>query len=123
MFSIVIPTYNRRPFLQRAFSSILQQTFENWELILVDDGSTDGTEEWIHKFIEAITPPVSTKIRYIKTSNNGVSKARNLGVSLASKPWIAFLDSDDQWLPHKLQTQDQFIKQHPNYSIVHGNES
>ena len=87
--SVIIPTYNRKHTLNRAIHSVLSQTFQPWEIIAVDDGSTDGTKEWLAKMYPAI--------RYIHQSNSGVSAARNVGIKTAQGDWLAFLDSDDEW--------------------------
>ena len=93
--SVVIPTFNRGHTLNRAIDSVLGQTLLPSEIIVIDDGSTDGTEELISKEYSSVS--------YIKTDNRGVSAARNLGMKAAKSDWFAFLDSDDQWLP---QTYD-----------------
>ncbi|MBD2454316.1 glycosyltransferase family 2 protein [Nostoc sp. FACHB-87] len=97
--SVIVPTFNRANFLSRAISSILQQTFSNFELIIVDDGSTDNTAEVVKEF----TDP---RIKFLPLGKNyGGSYARNQGIKAASTEFIAFLDSDDEWLPEKLELQ------------------
>jgi len=86
--SIIIPTYNREAFLLKAVNSVLSQTSQNWELIIVDDGSTDDTPHLVE-------PYLSNKIKYIKKRNEGAPSARNLGALKAKADYIAFLDSDD----------------------------
>lgn len=95
--SVIIPTYNRAGQVTAAVRSILGQTEPPAEIIVVDDGSTDGTEEALAPFME--------RIRYIRKPNGGASSARNLGVIMATGDWIAFLDSDDTWHPEKLARQ------------------
>ena len=95
--SVIIPTFNRKHTLKRAIDSVLKQTYNIFELIIVDDGSNDGTGEWISKKYP--------KIQYIYQSNSGVGSARNRGIHSSKGSWIAFLDSDDQWLPKKLEEQ------------------
>jgi glycosyltransferase involved in cell wall biosynthesis len=90
--SALIPTYNRRPYLFRAIDSILAQTMPVDEIIVVDDGSTDGT-------FEAIRSSYGTRVKALRQENRGVSAARRLAVEVARGEWIAFLDSDDEWLP------------------------
>ncbi|OCQ98938.1 family 2 glycosyl transferase [Nostoc sp. MBR 210] len=97
--SVIVPTFNRANFLPRAISSILQQTCTNFELIIVDDGSTDNTAEVVKEF----TDP---RIQFLSLGKNyGGSYARNQGIKAASTELIAFLDSDDEWLPEKLELQ------------------
>ena len=112
--SVVIPTYNRVCELKRALMSVYCQTHRPHEVIVVDDGSTDNTAELIaQEFTDA---------RYFFQSNKGVSRARNLGISQASGEWIAFLDSDDEWLPTKLAMQIAQLKTNPTMRICHTDE-
>ncbi|HXE65817.1 MAG TPA: glycosyltransferase family A protein [Rhodanobacteraceae bacterium] len=104
--SIVLSTYNRLPLLHRAVDSVIAQTFRDWELIVVDDGSTDGTRE----YLEAIEDP---RVRPIWLQHGGVTSARNAGLRLARGEWVAFHDSDDLWLPEKLEWQLQRVTAHP----------
>ena len=108
--SIVLPTYNRAYCLDRAVGSVLAQTFDDWELILVDDGSTDETPALRREFAQAL------RCRYsdVASSRLGASGARNLGVSKAKGEWIAFLDSDDVWLPEKLDLQLAALNANPD---------
>jgi glycosyltransferase involved in cell wall biosynthesis len=108
--SVVIPTYNRERFVIKAIDSVLDQTFTDYEIIVIDDGSSDGTR----KVLEAY----SDKIRYIYQKNSGVSSARNTGIGEAQGVWIAFLDSDDEWNEDYLSTQITQIKQFP-YAVAH----
>jgi len=105
--SIVIPTFNRQQVLSRAIQSVLSQRYLykrlDWELIVVDDGSTDSTEAWLKCEYPEIV--------YLKQKNLGVSAARNLGLERASGEWLALLDSDDEWLPHKLGEQFKLLEQ------------
>lgn len=96
--SVVIPTYNRRSHLLRAIESVRAQSVPVGEIIVVDDGSTDGTAE-------AVAGRFGTAVILIRTENGGVSAARNRGIAIAQGEWIAFLDSDDTWLPNKLELQ------------------
>ena len=96
--SIIIPTYNRAVMLMEAINSVLNQDYENWELIIVDNFSTDETDKLIGELSDV-------RIRYIKTPRTGsVAASRNLGISMATGNWVAFLDSDDLWAPTKLST-------------------
>jgi glycosyltransferase involved in cell wall biosynthesis len=101
--SVIIPTFNRAGRVIRAISSVLEQTFIDFEIIVVDDGSTDETEKTVARF--------NDRIKYIaQPANLGVSAARNTGIKNSSAPFIAFLDSDDHWLPEKLETQMRFFE-------------
>lgn len=113
--TVIIPTYNRLEYLKRSVNSVLNQTYKNFELIVVDDGSTDGSSE----FIISLNHP---HVKLIQQNNLGVSAARNAGIKVASFEWIAFLDSDDEWLPQKLKTQIDFINMNPHLEFVHSNE-
>ena len=115
MVSVVIPVHNRKELLLRAVGSVFEQTFREWELIVVDDGSTDGTRE-LTRGLEG------GRVRCFFQPRSGVSCARNLGVKAAQYPWIAFLDSDDYWLPGKLQGQLRALQENPQYDIVHTEE-
>ena len=115
MISVVIPTFNRANLLVRAIDSVLNQTIQDFEIIIVNDGSTDDTEEVISKL-------QSKKIDLITIENNGVSKARNVGILKARGEWIALLDSDDEWLPDKLEQQINFANKNPEIKIIHGEE-
>lgn len=97
--SVVIPTFNRAHVLGRAIESVLGQTYHDLELIVVDDGSVDDTEAIVGKITD-------TRLRYVRQpKNRGVSAARNRGIEEARGEWLAFLDSDDLWLPQKLERQ------------------
>jgi glycosyltransferase involved in cell wall biosynthesis len=115
--SVIIPTFNRRRMLERAMSSVLAQTFTDRELIVVDDGSTDGTADL------PVFNSGRPDIRYLRfDENRGVSFARNRGVERTSTPLIAFLDSDDEWLPRKLEKQVCWLADHPGFRIVQTRE-
>ena len=114
-FSIIIPAFNRYSILIKAVESVLSQTYNNFELILIDDGSTDKTPE--------IKDIFNQKLKYIRQENSGVSSARNKGISIAEGTHIAFLDSDDLWLPSKLQAQADFIKKNPEILIHQTDET
>lgn len=108
--SVIIPTYNRAKYVTQAIDSVLAQTYKDYEIIVVDDGSTDNTQEVLYAYIDSL------KINYIYQDNAGVSAARNAGISVAKGDWVAFLDSDDQWLPDKLSTQMAALRE--NQSLV-----
>jgi glycosyltransferase involved in cell wall biosynthesis len=104
--SVIIPTYNRASVVQRAIESALAAVARDDEIIVVDDGSTDGTSE--------LLAPLQDRIRYVRTVNLGPSAARNLGIQLATSPLVAFLDSDDEWLPDKLYLQRAVMSNFPD---------
>jgi len=112
--SVVIPSYNRRHTLERALHSVVEQTSPVDEVILVDDGSTDGS----HHLVEARFPGVSI----IRQPNRGVSAARNRGIEAAGYEWIALLDSDDCWLPHKVESIRNAGRHHPGQVLFHSDE-
>ena len=114
LVSVILPTYNRAEYLPRAMESVLSQSYENLELIVVDDGSTDNTREVVNAYQDA-------RIRYMRTpSNRGVAAARNAGIRRASGEYIAFQDSDDKWLPGKLEKQMQVLAEaEPDVGMVY----
>jgi glycosyltransferase involved in cell wall biosynthesis len=112
--SVIIPTYNRKNRLIKTINSVLAQDYKNYEIIIIDDGSTDGTAN----FIKEIFPQVVL----LEQENQGVSAARNLGIKAAQGNWIAFLDSDDLWHSNKLSQQINHLKKNPQYHICHSEE-
>jgi glycosyltransferase involved in cell wall biosynthesis len=112
--SVVIPTFNRISLVARAIDSVLKQSLNPYEIIVVDDGSDDGTSEMIQNKYKSI--------KLIQQQNNGVSAARNNGIKHAKGDWIGLLDSDDEWTEKKLENQvDRLIKT-PEYDFCHTNE-
>ena len=112
--SVIIPAYNRKHTLKRAIQSVYTQSLPPFEIIVVDDGSNDGTKKWVkQKYPD---------IKYIYQKNSGVSSARNKGIKIARGDWIALLDSDDEWLPNKLNEQINKIKLNLDVKILHSNE-
>jgi glycosyltransferase involved in cell wall biosynthesis len=107
--SVVIPTFNRAQQVQAAMLSVLEQTYPEFEVIVVDDGSTDGTGEAIQRLISQQRGNAK-QTRYFFQANQGPSVARNKGIEQARGEWIAFLDSDDVWLPEKLEWQVRAIE-------------
>ena len=96
-FSVVIPTYNNKDYLKKAIQSVLNQSFKEYEIIVVDNFSSDGTEKLISNMNEK-------KITFVKKDNNGViARSRNLGINQSKSKWVAFLDSDDAWYPDRLK--------------------
>lgn len=105
LVSVVIPTYNRANLLPNAINSVINQTFKNWELIIVDDGSIDNTKDVISEFIKK-----DSRVKYFYQKNSGQPSAMNLGIKNSKGNYIAFLDDDDEWLPEKLEKQINKIK-------------
>jgi glycosyltransferase involved in cell wall biosynthesis len=104
--SVIIPTFNRAHLINRAIQSVLSQTYRDFELIIIDDASNDGTEETAKKIISSNKSFHDPQIIYIKNRvRKGGSAARNIGIKLAKGKYIAFLDDDDEWLPTKLSEQ------------------
>lgn len=112
--SVVIPTYNRRPVVARAIESVLAQTHGGFELIVVDDGSDDGTAESLKRYGAAVS--------VLCQPHRGVAAARNFGVACSRGRYLAFLDSDDLWLPRKLELQLAFMQAHPDVRICQTEE-
>ncbi len=106
LFSVVIPAYNVGAFLEETLASVLGQTCGDWELIVVDDGSTDDTAERLARMVDA-------RLTVCHTANRGVSHARNLGLSLARGRYTALLDADDLWAPTHLAAAAAFFEEHP----------
>lgn len=112
LVSVVMPVYNRSQALRRTVDSVLAQTLPDWELHLVDDGSTDDTPA----VAESYTDP---RVHYIRQPNRGHSAARNTGLARARGEFIAFLDHDDRWRPGKLRSQVDHLRQHPETTLVY----
>ena len=112
--SVIIATYNRKETLKRAIQSVLIQSYTPYEIIVIDDGSDDGTKEWLKDNYP--------NVKYIYQMNSGVSSARNKGIKFARGDWIALLDSDDEWLPSKLKDQANEIELNPAAKFLHTNE-
>ena len=110
-FSVIIPTYNRAKYLKKAIKSVLKQTYRNFEVIVVDDGSKDKTKKVAKRF--------GGQIRYIRQKHRGPSAARNTGIKHARGRYIAFLDSDDKFLPRKLEKNRQFLLKHPKCKFLY----
>ena len=112
--SVVIPTYNRRQTIGRSIDSVLNQTLFPSEIIVVDDGSTDGTCDYIQSNFPSI--------KLLHQPNKGVSAARNKGIRYADTNWISLLDSDDEWFPQKLEKQVMTLSQSPDIKFCHTEE-
>lgn len=112
LVSVVMPSYNTAGYIGAAIQSVLNQTYADWELIIVDDCSTDNTDEIVATFKD-------DRIQYLKNEkNSGAAASRNKALRLARGKWIAFLDSDDLWLPEKLERQLKYMKDN-NYSFTY----
>lgn len=112
--AVVIPTFNRARRLERSLRSVENQTLAPAEVIVVDDGSTDSTGSMVRQRF--------TNVRYLRQSHHGVSRARNHGILAAHSEWLAFLDSDDEWFPHKLERQHKALTQHRHFRLCHTDE-
>lgn len=114
--SVVLPTFDREPFLAEAIRSVRAQTFENWELLIVDDASNDGTAT-------LVAGQSDPRVRYLRlAANRGVSTARNAGIEAARGRWIALLDSDDRWHPEKLLRQKAALDKDARFKLAHTDE-
>jgi len=111
LVSVVMPVYNSEKYLQRAIDSVFNQSYKNYEFIIIDDGSTDGSVEIINEY--------KNKIVYVYQENAGASAARNKGIEVSKGELIAFLDSDDLWYPDKLKIQVNVYHRYPEASIIH----
>jgi len=120
VFSVIIPLYNKAAYIERAIQSVLSQTFQEFELIVVDDGSTDNPFVQLSVISQQLSvdaPEIYKKVRVIQQQNQGVSTARNNGVKLAKYDYIAFLDADDSWEPTYLEEMNGLIATYPNAGI------
>lgn len=116
LVSVIIPVFNRKELLPRALNSVLQQSYHNLEILVIDDGSTDGVGELPLLFQDM-------RVRYIRLETNcGVSKSRNTGIANAKGSWIALLDSDDEWVPQKIDKQLRWVKTNPTFQITQSRE-
>jgi len=111
MFSIVVPVWNKRPLIERTIAGVRAQSFRDFELILVDDGSTDGS-------LAAVGEGVPGRTRILRQANCGPGPARNAGIAVARGDWIAFLDADDIWLPDHLAELDRLRRARPDAGLI-----
>jgi glycosyltransferase involved in cell wall biosynthesis len=114
-FSIILPTFNRAHLVARAIESVLAQTFRNFELLMIDDGSRDRTWDVVSNYVRS-----DPRLRYHFATNRGLAVARNLGISMASGEYITFLDSDDEYLPEHLDLRAVYLHQNPAVDLLHG---
>ena len=112
LVSVIVPAYNASAYIEAAIGSVLAQNYPSLEVIVVDDGSRDGTPDLARRFGEPV--------RVIEQNNAGPAAARNRAVKLARGDWLAFIDADDLWLPDKLKAQVDYLRAHPETGLVHG---
>lgn len=117
--SVVLIFLNGEEFLREAIESVIAQTYTDWELLLVDDGSTDGSEAIARSYVEA-DPSRFFYLTHAGRVNRGMSASRNLGIARARGEFVAFIDADDVWYPHKLQRQVEILQAHPEAALVCG---
>ena len=115
-FTIIIPTYNRAKFLKIAISSVISQSFKDWELLIIDDGSTDDTSKLVG------AAGLRPLLKYLHQPHQGVTAARNRGIKESKGEFICFLDSDDRFRQDKLEITYQYIQKHPQYKVFHSEE-
>ena len=123
-FSVIIPLYNKAPYIRKALESVLAQTYTDYELIVVDDGSTDGSAEIVEAFLQDPAfrlSPFASRLKLLKQPNQGVSAARNNGVAQSHGDYIAFLDADDWWEPTYLERMAQLITDYPDAGLYASN--
>ena len=117
--SIVLPVFNGQTYLAETLASVAAQTHARAELIVIDDGSTDGSAALVAALCAQSSSPILRNLQLIRQDNQGVAAARNRGVSAARGAWIAFLDQDDLWLPQKLSAQAQQVAEHSDAAWHH----
>jgi len=110
LVSVIIPAYNAQDYIKKALDSVLAQSYPHFEVLIVNDGSTDNTETIIDTYHDP-------RVRLIPQSNGGLSNARNTGIKNAQGYYLAFLDADDYWIPEKLEKQIEVLKHHPEVSF------
>lgn len=109
--SVIIPVYNAEKYIKRTIDSVLNQTYNDFEIIVIDDGSTDNSKKILDEYKD--------KVRYFYQNNSGVSSARNNAIKLSSGKYIALLDQDDLWYPQKLEIQINYLKEHPDTALLY----
>lgn len=115
LVSVIIPTYNRLLLLKRAIDSVIEQTFKDWELIIVDDGSNDDTFNMVRKFQDRFE-----NIKYIRHSNRKLPITMNTGITLSTGKYITFLGSDDEYKPEHLKLRIEYMQNNPGTDFIHG---
>ena len=110
LISVIIPAYNAQDFIQKALDSVLAQSYSHYEVLIVNDGSTDNTEALVKTYHDP-------RVKLISQSNGGLSNARNTGIKNAKGNYLAFLDADDYWIAEKLEKQIEILRRHPEVSF------
>jgi glycosyltransferase involved in cell wall biosynthesis len=115
LVSVVLCTYNRSDLIGRAIESVLRQSFTGWELIVLNDGSTDGTEGVVQNYMKR-----DGRIRYIPQKNSGLARSRNNGMNKANGTYFSFIDDDDEFLPDHIEKRVRFMQENPGIDILWG---
>lgn len=115
LVSVIIPAYNHEMYIEEALQSVINQTYKNIEVIIINDGSTDSTAEILEKFIKNNQ---DKNIQFVDKQNEGVCKTLNMGLAMATGDYVAFLASDDLWLPDKISMQLEFMEKNKNVGMV-----
>lgn len=115
MISIIMTTFNREALLPRAIDSILAQDMGDWELIIIDDGSTDNTRTVLETYAS-----IDNRINHFHQPNAGLSAARNAGIAKSHGAFVTFLDSDDEYRPNHLRLRETFMEENPEVALIHG---
>lgn len=113
--SIILCTYNRAKYLSQCIDSVIDQTFKNWELLVVDDGSNDQTFEIVNPYLQKIQ-----NIRYLKHKNRKLAYSKNVGIQASFSSYITFLDSDDTYAPNHIESRFNYLKSHPEIDLIQG---
>lgn len=115
LVTVVIPAYNAMRYLPEALDSVLNQTYPNFEVVIINDGSQDNIESWY----SSLDNTVKHQVRLFSQPNQGISSARNAGIAHGTAPYVAFLDADDIWFPHKLERQVAYLEANPSVSLTY----
>jgi len=115
LVSVVIPAYNAMSYLPEAVRSVLNQTYQNFEVVIINDGSQDDIKAWYR----SLKCEVKRQVRLFSQPNQGISSARNAGIAQSNAPYVAFLDADDIWFPHKLARQVAYLEANPAVSLTY----
>jgi glycosyltransferase involved in cell wall biosynthesis len=113
--TVIMPTYDRHRLTMKAINSVIAQTFQDWELLIIDDGSKDGTYDWVTMQIEK-----DSRLRYHWATNRGLAMARNIGLTMGRGQYFTFLDSDDEYLPNHLELRAEYLWKYPEVEFLHG---